>query len=67
MVWMECATWELANLLKFKKFSFLCEMDKSSSRFRIPKTSEEEKAGVINSFPKSTDYKNKWENGKAKE
>ena len=34
MVWMECAIWELANLLWLKKFSFLCEMDESSSRFR---------------------------------
>ena len=28
MVWMECAIWELANLLKLKKFSFPCEMVK---------------------------------------
>ena len=35
-------------------------MDKSSSRFRIPKTFDEEKACVINSIPKFTAYKNKW-------
>ena len=35
-------------------------MDESSSRFRIPKTFDEEKACVINSIPKSTVYKNKW-------
>ena len=37
-----------------KKFSFLCEMDESSSRFRIPKTFHEEKACVVSSIPKST-------------
>ena len=57
---MECAIWELANLLWLKKFSFLCEMDESSSRFRIPKSSNEEKASIINFVPKSTVYKNKW-------
>ena len=35
-------------------------MDEPSSRFRIPKTFDEEKACVINSIPKSTVYKNKW-------
>ena len=35
-------------------------MDESSSRFRIAKTFDEEKACVINSIPKSTVYKNKW-------
>ena len=35
-------------------------MDESSSRFRFPKTFDEEKACVINSIPKSTVYKNKW-------
>ena len=35
-------------------FSLLCEMDESTSRFRIPKTSDEEKTAIINSFPKST-------------
>ena len=30
------------------------------SRFRIPKTSDEEKTSIINSIPKSTVYKNKW-------
>ena len=35
-------------------------MDESSSRFRIPKTFDEEKGCVINSIPKSTVYKNKW-------
>ena len=54
------AIWELANLLKFKIFSFLCEMDESSSRFRFPKTFDEEKTCVIDSIPKSTVYKNKW-------
>ena len=34
-------------------------MDESSSRFRIPKTFNEEKECVINSIPKSTVYKNK--------
>lgn len=57
---MECAIWELTNLLQFIKFSFLCEMDESCSRFWIPKTFDEEKACVINSVPKSTVYKNKW-------
>ena len=56
---MECAIWELASLL-FKKFIFLCEMDESSSRFRIPKTFDEEKACVIDPIPKSAVYKNKW-------
>ena len=57
MVWMECAFWGLANLCKF---SFLCEVDESSLRFRIPKTLDEENVCVINSVPKSTVYKNKW-------
>ena len=35
-------------------------MDESTSRFRIPKTSDEEKTSIINSVPKSTVYKNKW-------
>ena len=35
IVWMKCAIWELANLLWFKKISFLCEMDESSSRFWV--------------------------------
>ena len=36
-------------------------MDELSSRFRIPKTFDEDKACVINySIPKSTVYKNKW-------
>ena len=60
MVCLECAIWELANLLYFKKFTFLCEMDESSSRFRFLKTFDEEKARVINPIPKSTVYKNKW-------
>ena len=34
-------------------------MEESSSRFRFPKTFDEEKA-VINPIPKSTVYKNKW-------
>ena len=41
-------------------FSLLCEMNESTSRFRIPKTSDEEKTSIINSVPKSTVYKNKW-------
>jgi len=40
-------------------FSFLCDMEESSSRFRMPKTFNEEKECVINSVPKSTVYKNK--------
>ena len=56
---MERAIWKLANILWFKKFSFLYEMDESSSRFRIPKTFDKERAWVINSIPKSTVYKNK--------
>ena len=59
MVSLECAIWELANLLQFKKFSFLCEIDESSSRFRIPKTFDKEEACVINSTPDSTVCKNK--------
>ena len=35
-------------------------MDESSSRFRFPKSSNEEKVAIINSVPKSTVYKNKW-------
>ena len=35
-------------------FSLLCEMDESTSRFRIPKTSDEEKTAIINSVPKPT-------------
>ena len=35
-------------------------MECVSSRFRIPKTFDEEMACVINSIPKSTVYKNKW-------
>jgi len=47
-------------------------MDESGSRFRIPKTSDEENASIMSSVPKSTVYENKWaiqifENGKAKE
>ena len=60
MVSLEYSIWELANLLQFILFSLLCGMDESSSRFQIPKTSEEEKASIINSVPKSTVYKNKW-------
>ena len=59
------------QLITVYHFSLLCEMDESSSRFRIPKSSNEEKASIINSVPKSTVYKNKWaiqifEHGKAK-
>ena len=49
-------------------------MDESSSRFRIPKTLDEEKARVINSIPKSAVHKSKWalpavffDNSKAKD
>ena len=58
MVWMECAIWELANLLKLKKFKF--SVRDASSRFRISKTLDEEKARVINSIPKSVVHKSKW-------
>ena len=44
---MECSIWELASLLSLKKFSFLCEMNESSSEFRIPKTVDEEKASYL--------------------
>ena len=47
-------------MYSFIKFSFLCEMDESSSRCRIPKTFDEEKVCVINSIPKSMAYENKW-------
>ena len=48
----------LQPLIKVYHLSLLCEMDES--RFRIPKTSVEEKTSIINSVPKSTVYKNKW-------
>ena len=48
------------QLIKVYHFSLLCEMDESTLRFRIPKTSDEEKTSIINSVPKSTVYKNKW-------
>ena len=48
------------QLITVYHFSLLCEMDESSSRFRIPKSSNEEKAPIINSVPKSTVYKNEW-------
>ena len=35
-------------------------MDESRSRFRFPKTFEEEKACVLNPIPKSMVYKTKW-------
>ena len=35
-------------------FSFLCDLDESSSRFRTPKTFDEGKECVINSVPKCT-------------
>ena len=56
MVSLECATWD--QLITVYHFSLLCEMDESTSRFRIPKTSDEEKTSIINSVP--TVYKNKW-------
>ena len=34
-------------------------MDKSSARFRFPKTFDEDKARIINSIPKSKAYMNK--------
>ena len=46
--------------LVFIIFTFLCDMDVSSSRFQTPKTFDEEKECVINSVLKSTVYKNKW-------
>ena len=48
------------QLITVYHFSLLCEMDESTSRFRIPKTSDEGKTSIINSVPKSTVYKNKW-------
>ena len=48
------------QLITVYHFSLLCEMDESSSRFRIPKSSNEQKASIINSVPKSTVYKNEW-------
>ena len=48
------------QLITVYHFSLLCEMDESSSRFRIPKTSDEEKTSIINSVPKSMVNKNKW-------
>ena len=48
------------QLITVYHFSLLCKMDESTSRFRIPKTSDEEKTSIINSVPKSTVYKNKW-------
>ena len=49
------------QLITVYHFSLLCEMDESTSiRFRIPKTSDEEKTSIINSVPKSTVSKNKW-------
>ena len=50
----------VSQLIRVYQFSLLCEMDESSSRFRIPKTPDEENASIINSVPKSTVYKNKW-------
>ena len=69
MVSLECATWEWHylilrrgqvwdnQLITVYHLSLLCEMDESTSRFRIPKTSDEEKTSII--IPKSTVYKNK--------
>ena len=48
------------QLITVYHFSLLCEMDESTSKFRIPKTSDKEKTSIINSVPKSTVYKNKW-------
>ena len=45
-------------LIKVYHLSLLCKMDES--KFRIPKTSVEEKTSIIISVPKSTVYKNKW-------
>ena len=41
------------QLITVYHFSLLCEMDESTSRFRIPKTSDEEKTSIINSVRKS--------------
>ena len=51
------------QLITVYHFSLLCKMDESSSRFRIPKSSNEEKASIINSVPRYRFF----ENGKAKE
>ena len=48
------------QLITVYHFSLLCEMDESTSRFRIPKTSDEEKTSIINSVLKSTVDKSKW-------
>ena len=40
------------QLITVYRFSLLCEMDESTSRFRIPKISDEEKTSIINSVPK---------------
>ena len=49
------------QLITVYHFRLLCEIDESTSRFPIPKTSDEEKKTfIINSVPKSTVYKNKW-------
>jgi len=36
------------QLITVYHFSLLCKMDESTSRFRIPKTSDEEKTSIIN-------------------
>ena len=48
------------QLITVYHFNLLCEMDESTSRFRIPKTSDEEKMSIINSVLKSTVDKSKW-------
>ena len=57
--------------LGFIKFSFLCDMNESSSRFGTAKTFDEEKDCLAILFQNLYDYMNKWawkifENGKTK-
>ena len=59
VVWTKQGVFTIESGFMTKVCSKL-EMDESSSRFRIPKSSNEEKASIINSVPKSTVYKNKW-------
>ena len=73
MVSLECSIWELANLLQFIIFSLLCEMGESSSKFRIPKTSNERKTRLLSilfrnlRFTRTNGRYRFFENGKAKE
>ena len=65
MVSLECATWELTNLLQFTTSVYCARWMSQRQGFGFPKllTSDffdEEKTSIINSVPKSTVYKNKW-------